>query len=376
MSNVASNYDSTNRWDGWLQKNQTALLGLGVLLSAVFVYSKSVEICGDLIRTISNVALWDVYLALRSVFVYACGLIGSLFLLASVFHWARTGIANFNASREERAKPKSHAELLYAAQLRQQRTFKTQASVSWGILLIILVFLFSGTQLEFGAFSYKTISLDTAFITDNLDFVACGVTSTIRISVLSILFAVALALFAALGRLSKFPPFYALSAFYVSLIRGTPLYLQIFFFFLALPQMGIVLSGLISGVLALGLNYGAYMSETFRAGIASVGKGQREAAIALGMTNGQMMRRIVLPQALRFAIPPMGNDFIAMTKDSALVAATGFVHELMWRAVKVGRAQFHNLEALIMAALFYWVMTLLLTAIQGRVEARLAKGDR
>ena len=129
-------------------------------------------------------------------------------------------------------------------------------------------------------------------------------------------------------------------------------------------------------MLALGLNYGAYMSETFRAGIASVGKGQREAAIALGMTPGQTMRRVILPQALRFAIPPMGNDFISMTKDSALVAATGFVHEVMWRAVKVGRAQFHSLEALIMAAIFYWVMTLVLTAFQSRMETRLSKGDR
>jgi polar amino acid transport system permease protein len=88
------------------------------------------------------------------------------------------------------------------------------------------------------------------------------------------------------------------------------------------------------------------------------------------------MRRIVLPQALRFAIPPTGNEFIAMTKDSALVAATGFVHELMWRSTKVGRAQFHNLEALIMAAIFYWAMTLVLTSIQSRIETRLARGDR
>ncbi|WKZ52830.1 MAG: ABC transporter permease subunit [Anaerolineales bacterium] len=98
--------------------------------------------------------------------------------------------------------------------------------------------------------------------------------------------------------------------------------------------------------------------------------------MALGMTQGQLMRRIVLPQALRFAIPPMGNDFIAMTKDSALVAATGFVHELMWRATRVGRANFRNMEALIMAAIFYWIMTLILTAVQSRIEARLAKGDR
>ncbi len=88
------------------------------------------------------------------------------------------------------------------------------------------------------------------------------------------------------------------------------------------------------------------------------------------------MQRIVLPQALRFATPPIGNDFIAMTKDSALVSATGFVHEIMWRATKVGRAQFNNLEALIMAAIFYWVMTLILSYIQSIIETRLAKGDR
>jgi polar amino acid transport system permease protein len=118
------------------------------------------------------------------------------------------------------------------------------------------------------------------------------------------------------------------------------------------------------------------MSEIFRAGIASVGKGQREAALALGMTQGQTMRRIVLPQALRFAIPPVGNDFIAMTKDSALVAATGFVHELTWNAQKVGRSQFRSLEALLIAALFYWGMTIFLSYIQNKIETRLSKGDR
>lgn len=278
-------------------------------------------------------------------------------------------------SRKERTA-KSQADLLYEAFQRKERLFRLHVGISWGLLLILLVFLFSGQSWSAAGLSFKTIKLDREFIGDNLLFIAGGVGETIRISVLSISLAIVLALIAALGRLSRFPPFFALSTFYVSLIRGTPLYLQIFFFFLALPQLGIILPGLWAGVLALGLNYGAYMSETFRAGISSVGKGQREAALALGMTHGQLMRRIVLPQALRFAIPPMGNDFISMTKDSALVAATGFVHELMWRAVKVGRAQFHNLEALIMAAIFYWLMTLILTAIQSRIEARLAKGDR
>ena len=266
----------------------------------------------------------------------------------------------------------SQADLLYEAQQRKLRHFRTNVAISWGILLVILLYLFSGQSF----LGIKTISLDYEFIRKNIAFIARGINDTLLVSALSILLAMALALLAALGRLSTIPPIYALSTFYVSLIRGTPLYLQIFFFFLALPQLGIILSGLWAGVLALGLNYGAYMSEIFRAGLASVGKGQREAAIALGMTPGQTMKRVILPQALRFAIPPIGNDFIAMTKDSALVAATGFVHELMWNAVKVGRAQFRSLEALIMAAIFYWLMTLILSYLQSIIESRLSKGDR
>jgi len=235
----------------------------------------------------------------------------------------------------------SQAELLYEAQQRQTRNFRTNVGLSWGILLLILVYLFSGQNF----LGIKTIHLDFEFIRNNMFFIAGGLGQTLLVSVLSIILATILALLAALGRLSTIPPIYALSTFYVSLIRGTPLYLQIFFFFLALPQLGIILTGLMAGVLALGLNYGAYMSEIFRAGLASVGKGQREAAIAIGMNPWQTMKRIVLPQALRFALPPTGNEFIAMTKDSALVSATGFVHEVMWRATRVGRAQFHNLEA-------------------------------
>ncbi len=271
---------------------------------------------------------------------------------------------------------KSQAELLYEVQMRKERHFRANVGLSWFILLLILILAFSGQSLTIGSVTFRGIKVDTEFIANNLSFIAGGLGETIRISLMSIALAMILALLAALGRLSTFPPIYALSTFYVSLIRGTPLYLQIFFFFLALPQLGIILPGLIAGVLALGLNYGAYMSEIFRAGLSSVGKGQREAAIALGMTPSQTMRRVVLPQALRFAIPPVGNEFIAMTKDSALVSATGFVHELMWRSTKVGRAQFHNLEALIMAAIFYWGMTMILSYLQSRLETRLAKGDR
>ncbi|MBI3153189.1 MAG: amino acid ABC transporter permease [Chloroflexi bacterium] len=311
--------------------------------------------------------------------------------------------------------PKSQAELLYEIQLRKERQFRGNVAITWVLLVLFLLLVFSSleirssngtTELAIWTFekvtkdgreilektrtgiatfsiglpnegiTLNTILVDKNFIAQNFTFIARGIYWTIRISLFSIALATILALLAALARLSSVPFVYALSTFYVSLIRGTPLYLQILFFFLALPQLSINLSGEMAGVLALGLNYGAYMSEIFRAGIASVGKGQREAALAIGMTQGQTMRRIVLPQALRFAIPPVGNDFIAMTKDSALVAATGFVHELTWNAQKVGRAQFRSLEALIIAALFYWSMTILLSYVQNKIETRLSKGER
>lgn len=270
------------------------------------------------------------------------------------------------------AEQEARGNLLFEEQQRKARHFRANVILSWVILLLILLYLFSGESF----LGIKTIQLDRDFFRVNFWFIAQGIPETLKVSAASILLAMVLALLAALGRLSTFPPIYALSTFYVSLIRGTPLYLQIFFFFLALPQVGIILPGFWAGVLALGLNYGAYMSEIFRAGLASVGKGQREAAIALGMTPRQTLQRIILPQALRFAIPPIGNDFIAMTKDSALVASTGFVHEIMWRATKVGRATFHSLEALIIAAIFYWLMTIILSYIQNMIETRLSKGDR
>jgi polar amino acid transport system permease protein len=266
----------------------------------------------------------------------------------------------------------ARGNLLYEEQQRKARRFRMQVIASWVGLLLVIIFLFSGKTF----LGINTIQLDNEFIQKSISYIAWGIPETLKVSFYSIILAMILALLAALGRLSTIPPVYALSTFYVSLIRGTPLYLQIFFFFLALPQIGIILPGFWAGVLALGLNYGAYMSEIFRAGLASVGKGQREAAIAIGMTPRQTLQRIVLPQALRFAIPPIGNDFIAMTKDSALVAGTGFVHEIMWRSQKVGRATFHSLEALIIAAIFYWLITLVLSYVQSMIEARLSKGDR
>jgi polar amino acid transport system permease protein len=268
------------------------------------------------------------------------------------------------------------ADLIYEQQQRERLKFRISVIASWVVILAFLVLAFSGLGVTIFGIEFNTIQLDFDFIAERWKFIFLGVGWTIVLAILSIALATILALLGALGRLSKFAPAYALSTFYVSLIRGTPLLLQIIFFFLALPQMGIRLSGLWAGVLALGLNYGAYMTEIMRAGIQSVGIGQREAAMAIGMTSSQVQRRVILPQALRLVIPPIGNEFIAMLKDTALISVTGFVWEVLWRAQKVGRANFRNLEALLIAAILYWIITILFTLVQGRIEARVGKGVR
>lgn len=278
--------------------------------------------------------------------------------------------------RQKENVPKSQSDLIYERQRRGRLRFGLGVQLSYLVLFALLLLLFSGLRIEIGGVTFRTIELDGEFIRTYGPLIAQGVPMTILLAILSISLASLLALLGALGRLSKFPPAYALATFYISLIRGTPLYLQILFFFLALPQIGIVLTGLWAGVLALGLNYGAYMTEIMRAGIQSVGVGQREAALAIGMTPGQVLRRIVLPQAFRVAIPPIGNEFIAMLKDTSLVAATGFVWETLWWAQRVGRGRFRNLEALLIAAIFYWIITIILSAIQNRIEARLGRGER
>lgn len=232
--------------------------------------------------------------------------------------------------------------------------------------LFIFVLLFS---------VLRSFGLDIAFMRKWLPFIMGGAGLTMLVSAAAILLATILALLGALGRLSDNPVANGIAGFYVSLIRGTPLLVQIFIWFLALPQLGITLPPIPAGILALGLNYGAYMTEIFRAGIQAIGIGQYEAAHALGMSGGQTFRRIVLPQAFRIVIPPIGNQFIAMMKDSSLVSIIT-VQELTFRAQKVGRQNFRNLETFLIAAAFYWILTIVFQYMQGRLETHMARGER
>ena len=202
-----------------------------------------------------------------------------------------------------------------------------------------------------------------------------GVWVTIVLSVTSIVFATILALLGALGRISGNAILNAIASFYVSLIRGTPLIVQIFVIYFALPQLDIVLPAIACGIIALSLNYGAYMTEIFRAGIQAVPRGQREAAQALGMPESRIFRRIVMPQAFRIVTPAIGNEFIAMLKDSALVSTIS-VHETLFWSQRLGRSALEPMTALLIAALVYWVLTIAFTFVQAWLERRLAQSDR
>lgn len=260
---------------------------------------------------------------------------------------------------------------LYSARV----PFALKLAVVWAAILGALVGLFA------------IADFDVQWMQDHASFIARGITWTVVIAVFSIILACVLALLGALGRLSHNAIAVGVTGFYTSFFRGTPLIVQLFLIYLALPQIGLALGDpwadlltldvLTAGIIALGLNYGAYMTEIFRAGIQSVGHGQSEAAEALGMTYRQKMRRIVVPQAIRVIIPPTGNEFIAMLKDTALVSFLGVSvdqMEIFRRAQLVGKADFRNLEALIIAALMYWGLTTVFQYFQLRLERRLSKG--
>jgi polar amino acid transport system permease protein len=260
--------------------------------------------------------------------------------------------------------------------------FRLKAAVVWGAIFAVLIAFFWLSR------------FDTDWMLDNLEFIALGLRFTIQMAVGGIVLAVVLAGLGALGRLSSNPVAHGISGFYVSFFRGTPLIVQMFLIYLAMPQVAgnivseypgipveyanaFILNAILAGTIALGLNYGAYMTEIFRAGIQSVAGGQGEAADALGMTHAQKMRKVVLPQAFRVVIPPTGNEFIAMMKDTALVSFLGVTAvqaEIFRRAQLAGKADFKNLEAYVLAAGLYWALTALFTFFQARLERRVSRG--
>lgn len=179
-----------------------------------------------------------------------------------------------------------------------------------------------------------------------------GAVATIKITLLSIIFAMVIGLLLAVVRMSSRKVLTISAALFVDLIRGTPLLLQIFYIYYVLPLAGLTLNSFTAGVIALSLNYAAYLSEVFRSGIVAVAPGQREAAWSLGIPARETMTRIVLPQAVRLVIPSVGNYFVSLFKDSALVSVIALT-ELMRAGQLLASSTFKHFEIFTMVAVIY-----------------------
>ncbi len=199
-------------------------------------------------------------------------------------------------------------------------------------------------------------------------YMFAGAWTTIWISVIAMIVGIVLGFIAALMRMSRHLALQGIARFYIWLWRGTPLLVQLVIIYAGLPQFGIRLGVLESALIGLALNEGAYFAEIMRAGITSVSRGQHDAAQALGMTYSKVMRIVVLPQATRVIIPPLGNQFLGMLKTSSLVSVIS-MEELLRRAQQLAQVEFRVLEVYLVAAIYYLAMTTAWGFVQRRIES-------
>lgn len=193
-----------------------------------------------------------------------------------------------------------------------------------------------------------------------------GLMVTLQIFSLTLIFSIPLGILTSVGRLSKFKPLKTLTGIYISVMRGTPLLLQIIFIFFGLPLIGITLDRYPAALLAFVLNYGAYFAEIFRAGISSIDKGQYEASFVLGLSHKNTFFRIILPQALKRVLPPVGNEVITLVKDTSLVYVLG-LSELL----KIGKNASNrdaSLVPLIIVGAVYLLLIIALSKVLSYIE--------
>jgi polar amino acid transport system permease protein len=202
-----------------------------------------------------------------------------------------------------------------------------------------------------------------------------GAVVTVQVTVLAFLLSSVLGLLLALGKLSSIRALSWCAATIINVIRGLPIIVQLFYIYFVLPDMGIQLSAFQAGVIGLGIAYSAYQAENFRAGIEAVDPGQREAALAMGMPTLLLMRRVILPQAFRIALPPYGNTLVMMLKDSSLVS-TITVAEMTRAGQLIASSTFQNMTVYTLVALLYLALSLPLVWGLKRLERRLAAGSK
>ncbi|QAA33066.1 amino acid ABC transporter permease [Clostridium manihotivorum] len=199
-----------------------------------------------------------------------------------------------------------------------------------------------------------------------------GLVFTMPVTIISFILGLIVALLTALCRLSNLKILNGIAKFYVWIIRGTPLLVQLFIIFYGLPKIGVILDPLPSAIIAFTLSVGAYNSEVIRAAILSIPKGQWESAFSLGMSRSRALRRIILPQATRVSVPPLFNSFISLVKDTSL-AATITLTEMFQVAQRVTATTYEPLWLYTEAAVVYLIFCTVLSAVQRRIELRLEK---
>ena len=202
-----------------------------------------------------------------------------------------------------------------------------------------------------------------------------GVGVTLELAFFTVLRGSLLGLIVAILRRIRFLPVRIIMNVYVAFIRGTPLLVQVLMIVYGLPQLGLRLPRMTLCIIALVINSGAYMAELIRAGLQSVDIGQSEAADSLGMSSSQKMLYVILPQAIKMTLPAVGNEFIAIIKESSVLYAVG-VYELTYQANKLASVNYRYLETLIVAALIYFVLTYAMSKLLALLEGRMRRSER
>lgn len=219
-------------------------------------------------------------------------------------------------------------------------------------------------------YEVKDMSFDLALAVDSLPLLLAGAVVTVQITMLSVGLGMVIGLFVGIARLANFWPVRTLAAVYIDFLRGTPLLVQIFLIYFALPMItGSRVDPFVAAITACGINSGAYVAEIFRAGIQSIDNGQMEAGRSLGMSWWQTMRYIIIPQAFKRVIPPLGNEFIAMLKDSSLVSVIGFEELTRCGQLVIART-YGSLEIWTSVAIIYLVMTVTISRLVAYLERR------
>jgi polar amino acid transport system permease protein len=209
---------------------------------------------------------------------------------------------------------------------------------------------------------------------DIILFLPDGILKTFQVTVLSIMLAMVIGILAGLGRVSRIRFVNRIATVYVEVIRGIPLLVQIFYIYYALGRI-VRIPDITSAIIAMAVCYGAYLGEIVRAGIQAIPKGQMEAALALGLSRGKAMQHIILPQTLKVVMPPIGNEFIALLKDSSLVSILA-VSDLLRRGREFAAHTFQYFETYTVVALIYLILTLFFSWLVGLMEARLNRDVR